>query len=362
MTENPTAPAAPPAPAPAAAPTAPAAAPTAPGAAVQRMLGMVIGAWAGAAVHAAVTLELPEHLAAGTGAVADLAAATGTEPEALRRLLDYLVALEVCAGDPAAGYRLTDVGEVLRPGVPGSVRDYVRLVGEEFYPVWPHLADTVRTGRPSFARVHGSDLYDYMAANPSAGRRFDTAMNSGRVLFERIPLVYDFAHCAEVVDVGGGNGELLAEILLRHPGTRGLLVDLPETVGPAADYLAGRGVAERCRTEAGDMFRQVPSGGDAYLLSRVVVNLDDERAAEVMANCAAGMKPGAVLLLVERPRSEGVPTPVAAAIDVLMMLITDGGRSRTTTELDRLTRSAGLVPEGSLELPQGFRLFVARKP
>ncbi len=334
----------------------------APGAAVQRMLGLVVGAWAGAAVHAAVVLELPENLAAGTTTAGALAEATGTDPDALRRLLDYLVALGVCEGDQRAGYRLSETGEVLRPGVPGSVSDYVRLVGEEFYPVWPHLPHTVRTGQPSFARVHGTDLYGYMTDNPQAGRRFDAAMNSGRVLFERIPQVYDFGSCGQVADVGGGNGELLADILHRHPTTTGLLLELPETVGPAAEYLNGRGIGDRCRTVAGDMFQEVPSGADAYLLSRVLVNLDDERAATVLRNCAAGMKPGAVLLVVERPQTEGAPTAVTAAIDVLMMLITSGGRSRTVTELEDLTRSVGLLPEGSLELPQGFRLFTARQP
>lgn len=342
-------------------PTPPSSGGQAPGAAVQQMLGMVIGAWAGAAVHAAVQLELPENLAAGRHSVPALAEATGTDAVALSRLLDYLVALGVCEGGRQDGYRLSAAGEMLRPDVPGSVREYVMLVGEEFYPVWPHLAHTVRTGGPSFARVHGKDIYSYMADNAEAGRRFDTAMNSGKVLFQSIPQAYDFGSLGQVADIGGGNGELLAEILHHHPATSGLLFELPETVAPAVAYLEGRGVADRCQTVAGDMFREVPAGADAYLFSRVLVNHDDERVAAVLRNTAEGMKPGAVLLMVERPQSESAPTQVSAAIDVLMMLITSGGRSRTAAELEDLARSVGLTPEGSRELPQGFRLFVARK-
>ncbi|MDI5965419.1 methyltransferase [Streptantibioticus silvisoli] len=333
-----------------------------PGAAVQRMLGLVVGAWAGAAVHTAVTLELPEHLAAGATTVQELAGATKTEPDALRRLLDYLVALQVCAGSPAQGYRLTATGETLRPGVPGSVRDYVRLVGEEFYPVWAHLPHTVRTGEPSFARVHGQDLYSYMADHPQAGDRFNSAMNSGQVLFQHVAKVWDFTGCARIADIGGGNGELLAEILREHPNTEGLLHELPETTATATEYLARHHLADRCQVVAGDMFQEVPAGADAYLLSRVLINHDDERAATVLRNCAAAMKPGAVVLLVERPTSQAAPTEVSAAIDLLMMLVTSGGRSRTGAELDALTRTAGLIPQQSRQLVQGFRLFAARRP
>lgn len=329
----------------------------------QRMMELVVGSWAARAVHAAVVLGIPERLAEGGPAdSARLAEATGADASALRRLMDYLVALEVCAGGPEEGYRLTAYGEVLRPGVPGSVHSYVLLAGREFYAVWGELLHTLRTGEPAFDKVYGQDLYAYTTADPEAGQRFDEAMNSGRVLFGPLSRLELFAGARRVVDIGGGNGELLAEILHAHPGLHGVLYELPGPAATAPRYLDERGVGDRCEVAVGDMFEQVPGGADVYVLSRILVNWDDDRAARLLANCARALPSGAAVLVVERPQTESAPSPVAAAVDLLMMLVTHGGRSRTVARLHALFEGAGLVPEAVEDLPQGFRALVARRP
>ena len=332
----------------------------------QRMMEIIVGSWAERAVFAAVTLGIPELLAQGDGDLDALVAATGCDPSALRRLMDYLVALDVCEQD-GPGYRLAPMGRVLHPDTAGSVRDYVLLAGQEFHAVWGEVLHTLRSGRPSFDHVYGTDLYAYMAAHPEAGRRFDGAMNSGRSVFEAVARSFDFGGVGTVVDIGGGNGELLVDVLTAHPAVSGVLLEVPSAIEGAAAYLDGRGpdgedLGKRCEFVAGDMFDKVPAGGDAYVLSRVLVNWDDDKVLRLLGNCAAAMAPGGRVLIVERPQLEGAPSPVASAIDLLMMLVTSGGKSRSGAELGELLDAAGLVLDETHELTQGFQLLVARRP
>ncbi|MFE7314475.1 methyltransferase [Streptomyces sp. NPDC057555] len=329
----------------------------------QRMMELIVGSWAERAVYAAAALDLPERLCAGDTDLTALAAATGAHQGALRRLMDYLVALGVCAGNAADGYRNTPLGEVLRPGVPGSVRDYALLAGQEFHRAWGEILHTLRTGEPAFDRAFGEDLYTYLGRSPEAAHRFNQAMNAGQVLFEQVPQLHDFTGADRIVDIGGGNGELLAEVLRRSATTRAVLLEQGPALADAAEFLAGHGpgIADRCEIVDGDMFRAVPEGADVYVLARVLVNWDDERAGHLLRNCAAAMRPDSTLLLVERPQAEGPPMPVPSAVDLLMMTVTSGGRSRTLAEYEGLLERAGLVLGAHRQLPQGYRLLSATR-
>lgn len=327
----------------------------------QRMMEIIVGSWSERAVFAAVTLGIPELLTQGRGDLDALVDATGCDPSALRRLMDYLVALDVCEPD-GKRYRLAPLGQVLHPGTVGSVRDYVLLAGQEFHAVWGEVLHTLRKGSPSFDHVYGTDLYAYMAAHPEAGRRFDGAMNSGRSVFEALARSFEFGGVGRVVDIGGGNGDLLVDVLTAHPTVHGVLLEVPSAVEGADAYLDGKGLGKRCELVAGDMFDRVPEGADAYVLSRVLVNWDDDKVVRLLGNCAAAMAPGGRVLIVERPQPEAAPSAVASAIDLLMMLVTSGGRSRSAAELSELLDAAGLVLDRTQDLTQGFQLLVARRP
>jgi SAM-dependent methyltransferase len=165
---------------------------------------------------------------------------------------------------------------------------------------------------------------------------------------------YDFSGLSRVVDVGGGQGRLIAAILRAYPGLRGTLLDLPSVVEGAPALLAEAGVADRCEVVGGDMFEAVPGAGDLYVLSRVVHDWEDARAAAVLRNCRRAMHGRARLILVERvlpDRIEPAPAAQPLVLSDLNMMVRTGGRERTAGDFAALLAGAGLrlarvVPTG----------------
>ena len=226
--------------------------------------------------------------------------------------------------------------------------------GEDFYPVWGELLHSVRTGQTVFARVYGMSNWEYRERNPEANARFNAYMGDlTRQAAAAVVIHYRFPERGTVVDVGGGDGTLLAAILQAYPHPRGVLFDLPHVVAQAEAVLASAGVADRCTRVGGDFFTDVPPGGDRYVLSRVLHDWGDDRAADILRSCRRAMAPGALLLVIERVMpGRNVPS-VAKLRDMHMLLINHGGRERTEGEWRTLLEAGGfalqsLTPAGPM--------------
>ncbi|HEY4630584.1 MAG TPA: methyltransferase, partial [Blastococcus sp.] len=237
----------------------------------------------------------------------------------------------------------TPVGESLRSDSPHSMRRWAIWTGARFYrDAWSDLEQAVRTGQPSFARVHGTDLFGYLDAHPDDAAVFDGAMQdiAGNFL-AGILTVYDFAGYSTVVDIGGGTAALLAPVLRSAPGARGVLFDTPPVLAAAEPVLQAAGVAHRCETVAGDFFRQVPPGADLYVLSNVVHDWDDDSARQILGTCRAGMRVDSRLLIIELVLPNDARPSMGKLLDLEMLSITPNGRQRTAAQYAELLARAG---------------------
>ncbi|MGH3781558.1 MAG: methyltransferase [Pseudonocardiaceae bacterium] len=174
-----------------------------------------------------------------------------------------------------------------------------RCIGMPFhrYP-WTDLYETVKTGESAFDRVHGTEVLDYLAEHPEDAAVFDAAMTSiSTNESASIAEVYDFGRLNTIVDVGGGRGGLLAAILSDHPHLQGVLFDVPTVVAGADVELSGAEVADRCKVVSGDFFDSVLDGADAYLLSGIIPDWDDDQAVQILSTCRAAMADTACILL-----------------------------------------------------------------
>ena len=305
-------------------------------------LQLLSAAWASHAARAMAVLGLADHLAPGPRTPAELAAASGTDAPTLARLLRTLAALGLCASDGDGRVRLTPRGEYLRSDVPDSVRPYaLALLAPHVERAWEGLPEAVRTGEPAFPRVHGEAFWEYLAAHPAEGAAFDAAMTGGAEERARALLAArDLACLGTLVDVGGGQGRLLAAALTATPGLRGVLVDRPEVLPGAEAFLAAAGVRDSCELVGGDFFAAVPAGGDAYVLAVVIHDWPDDEATAILRACHGAMAPGARIWLVERVVRPGDAFDRTKLLD-LLMLVLFGAQERTEAEYRALLEAAG---------------------
>lgn len=317
------------------------------------------------ALHVAVRCGIPDLLAGGPKSVEHLAVATGAHVPSLHRLMRALTAFDVFAEASDGCFGLGPLGGCLLAGATGSVRDLVAMWGDEdFWQTWGELEHSVRTGETAAWHLYGAeDAFARYAADERLGPVFNAGMTTMSAAVAAIVVsTYDFASKVRVVDVGGGQGRLMAEILRANVKAHGVLLDLPTVVAGAQSLLAESGVADRCEVTGGDIFAAVPTGGDLYVLKSVVHDWSDDRAIAILANCRRAMAEGARLLLVERVLPERIePTNEVRSLVLsdLNMLVRNGGRERTERELRELLGAAGLQLERIVPTGTPFSLVEA---
>ena len=291
----------------------------------------------------AAKLGIAEALADGPQDAEAVAGAVGAQPDALRRLLRGLASEGLLDERPDGRFDLTPLGTCLRGDVPGSMRGAILARGDVYYAATAGLLDAVRHGGSAFERVHGLSFFEYLGQHPEQGAAFQGSMTDrSRQEAADVVAAYDFGRFARLVDVGGGHGILLEAILRSTPRLHGVLLDRPPVAEAARERLASAGLAERCTFVPGDFFAAVPPGGDAYLLSRVIHDWNDDEAIHILARCRAAMADNATLLLVEAILPERAQDqPATIRMDVHMLALFHG-RERTVTEFERLLGAAGL--------------------
>jgi hypothetical protein len=301
------------------------------------------GYWHTQAIYVAAKLGIADALADGPRTADELSAATQTHPRALYRLLRALASIGIFAEDDGRRFALTPLAECLRSNVPGSVRALAIMRGEWQYESWGRLIESVRTGRSAFEQIYRVPLFDYLSQNPEKGQLFDAAMTGvhGRETTAMLD-AYDFTGIGVLVDVGGGNGEVIASVLKRYPTVRGVLFDQPSVVERSRKNLEAAGLAGRCEARAGNFFETVPPGADAYMLRHVIHDWDDERSVAILRNCRAALGGRGKLLVVEGIVPPGNGPALSKFFDLAMMVL-PGGMERTEDEYRQLLGAGGFA-------------------
>ncbi len=310
------------------------------------MLQLTSGLSVASAVYAVVKLGIPDLIGDETKTAAELAEATGTHAPSLYRLLSMLTSIDLLTRNEDDRFALTPVGATLRKDVPGSLRAWaLSQLDEEHYRAWGDILHTVKTGGTAFKHQFGMDVWQYRAQHLEQSQLFDESMANLIGMFNQALLEsYDFSSIQNMVDIGGGNGSLLINILKHNPHMRSIVFDSPHVAEGANLRVAEAGLSDRCTSVGGDFFVSVPSGGDMYVLSRVIHDWDDEHSIAILKNCRRVMSPEHKLLLVERVIPSQIDSSSKSQSIMrsdLNMMVMVGGQERSEAQYAKLLNSAG---------------------
>lgn len=303
---------------------------------------MITGYRTTQALYVAAKLGVADLLAEGPADAEALARRLGVQPGPLFRLLRFLAGHGFFTQDASHRFGLTPMGQALRTDDPTSVRYSAIMHGELHYQAAGALLHTIRTGETAFDHLYGKGLFDYLAGHPDDGTTFNLAMSDSHRVWRNLIEAYDFDFRGRkvVVDVGGGRGTLIAMVLRKNPKLRAILFDLPQGVAQAHAYLESQGVADRCVIRTGDAFKAVPSGGDVYLISRVLHDWSEIKGRQLLANVRKVIPKGGLLLLHEAVVPEGATPSLTKDIDLTMLFLL-GGAERTRAEWESTLHATG---------------------
>ena len=306
------------------------------------MAQIIAGFWLSRAVYVAAKFKLADALATGPKTAEDIAWTLGAQPASLYRLMRALASGGILQEDSERRFTLTSFGQRLRSDVPGSLQSLAMMeLGDDHYESFSDLDRSVRTGKAAFEGRFEMSIWQHYSCDERAARNFDRAMTElSNVVVPSVVAAYDVSGFRSAVDVGGGQGMLLYSFLEANPGLEGILFDLPAVIKGGIAAAPSSHVNGRCRRQAGDMFAEVPHGGDVYFLKWILHDWDDTHAIKILTNVRRAIAPAGRLLAVESMiPCDGRPS-FAKLMD-LKMLVMSGGRERTEKEFSNLFLRAG---------------------
>ncbi len=308
-------------------------------------------------VHVVATLRVATHIAAGREEIHALAAACGANEDSLERVLRHLVEKGLFT-EPAPGrFALNDTARGLQDEGMLLGLDLDGFGGRMAH-AWSTLLPAVRSGMPAYHERFGLPYWEDLEAHPAISAQFDSMMSfagHGVPDWRVLPQAEEWAQIRTVVDVGGGTGALLAEILKAQPHLRGILVDLPRTVARAAELFAAAGVMDRVTASAQSFFDPLPEGADLYLLKSVLNDWPDREVTAILRRCAEAARSSSGRVVVFNTAGPG-----EAASPDLLMLVLVGGKERTVEEFTALAAEAGLRVTGTSRQAGGKTLIECR--
>ncbi|MCX4970498.1 methyltransferase [Streptomyces sp. NBC_00654] len=303
-----------------------------------------------ACLYTVTKAGIADHLSQGPRTAAELGEKTGLHGPHLHRVLRYLATREVFREDEHGRFALTPMAELLRTDIPGSLHDPFLMLGEDlFWKPFARMYDTVRTGHTVFDDIFGTGFFAHLQTVPETASVFNAgAAGFSRLWNEHIATSYDFPHGARIIDIGGGTGSLLREILTTHPHTTGTLYDQQSVI--AEHQLDTPDTTGRWNVATGDFFDSVPTGADYYILKSVLHDWSDTDCLRILKSVREAVHDNSKLLVVDPVIPPGNQPHASKTIDVSMLAVVDG-KERTQAEFEDILTKGRFTVTRILQTP-----------
>lgn len=298
--------------------------------------------WKVKAIEIAVSLDISGLLKDRPQKVEKLAEITGTDASSLYRILRALAGEGIFRELPDTKFENTRLSRALSEQK-DSVKYFVmHHIGNTNWELTGDMMHCLKTGSDAFIHKFNTTPFEHLEKYPQENEIFNKAMTetselSGDILVSSYP----FGRYKTIVDIGGGQGLLLAQILKENKSSKGILYDQPHVVATARENMKKERVDDRCIIVEGSFFESIPNNGDLYILKNIIHDWDDETSVRILKNIHENMSQQATLLMVETIIKTDNKPSFGKFIDLQMMIGTPGGKERTRQEYTDLLQNAG---------------------
>lgn len=306
----------------------------------EQLMKFIVGKWISKPLYVAAELGIADMLAGGPKSIQDLTIESKTHSTSLYRMMRALASVGIFSETKDQIFELTPMAECLKRG---AMRSMALMFNADWSDkAWGYYMDSVKTGETAFQNAYGMSLMDWLEENPQAAEVFNEA-NAIKAAGSHSVIIdaYDFSDINTLMDVGGGLGTLMLEILTVNPMMKGIVADTFSVIQETNKMIQARCMEDRCQTVECDFFEDIPSGSDAYLMSNILHDWSDEQCRIILTNCGHAMKKESRLLVIEMIIPPGNEPSVSKLLDLEMFVMT-GGRERTDVEFKDLFESSGL--------------------
>jgi O-methyltransferase len=302
---------------------------------------LIAGAHIAGAISCLARLGVPDLVEDGPKSAEELATLIGAQPTELYRLMRATASVGVLAEGADGKFAETPSSAVLRSNANPSLRSFAIMSGREWHARgWAHLEYCVRTGKQALDQIYGAPVFKYFEEHPEEGQIFDHTMSElSAIEGPAVADAYNFEGIASLLDVAGGHGQMLANIMERNPQMRGTLCDMAHVLEGAKNGPL-KPLMDRCAVTSADMFVTVPGGADAYIMKHILHDWTDELCVKILKACRKGVNPGGKLLVVDHVLQPGNGFHPGKFLD-LQMLIFPGGCERTERQFSELFAASG---------------------
>lgn len=305
-----------------------------------QLMKFIMEKWISKPIYAVSKLGIADILKNGPKTIEDIASMSNTHCPTLYRIMRALASVGIFTEVEYKKFALAPMAEMLQTGKSGSV--YSLMFHSDWNDkAWTKLIECIRTGKTAFDIAQGMPLFKWLEKKPKAAELLHEANNiKTRNSHAIINDFYNFSSVEKIIDIGGGKGSLLLEILKKNPHINGIIAELPSVIPETDKEIKRNGLQNRCRTKSCDFFKNIPSGGDVYILSNILHDWPNKKCQIILKKCYEAMTDDSKLLIIEMIVPEGNKPSISKLLDLEMLVIT-GGAERTKKEFIQLFDLSG---------------------
>jgi acetylserotonin N-methyltransferase len=315
-------------------------------------------------MFAAVSLGVFDALAAGPKPLERLAGELQANADALERLLDACVGLQLLRRHGDDYENTPAAATYLAKDSPRRLTGYINYSNQVMWRLWTNLEDAVREGTHRWKQTYGWEgpIFSHFFNTEDAKREFLMGMHGfGVISSPHVIGAFDLSRFRRLVDLGGATGHLAIAACLRYASLRATVFDLPDALPLAREIVAASPVADRIELAAGDFFTDPLPAADLYALGRILHDWSEDKILALLSRIYAALPAGGAVLIAEKLLADDKSGPRWAQMQNLNMLTCTEGKERTLGEYESLLRQAGFVDVAGCRVAAPLDAVLARK-